>query len=463
MVTDTQKDIIVKSFVVPSLYCCLLLFLPVGCSGPPNEQAQKTESGPAYVTVGVASVQRSDVAETLELVGNFLPRRRTIVVTEVDGVIKSIPHSKETIEVEVDGQHYTEQLGLNMGQKVQQGDVLLEIDRRDYELALAAAHATKANTEKELAALMAWRRPEEIMRLQAGRDEEDARLRLAKSELGRAKLLRSKKAITESEFELREANQLAAQAAFDRADAELAIAKNGPTQPEIEVAKAKIAQAEAEVRIRKDNLERTTIRAPYDAVITDRYVEVGDRVTALPRVEIMEIMDLSLVVVQVGIPERYIHMVQIRDRVFVKAEGITGPVPGIVVQVNGKVDPNSRTYRVRVAVDNRTDQFKAGQFVRVGFTFNSAVGSLTVPALAVTYAGGQPQVFVYADDKVSLRNVTLGISSGQIIEILEGLSEREQVIIDDPTILSDGMSVRLKQSARPKQAKTAAHATEVPR
>lgn len=452
-----------KSFVAPTQYGCLLLALTVGCNGRLAEKAQEIESRPSYVEVGVAAVQRGDVTETLDLVGNFLPRRRTIVVTEVDGVIKSIPRSKETIEVEVDGKHYSEQLGLNMGQKVQQGDVLLKIDRRDYELALAAAQAAKQNAEKELTALMAWRRPEEIMRLQAGRDEEDARLRLAKSELDRAESLRGTKTITESEFELRQAEYLTAQAAFNRADAELSIANNGPTQPEIDVAKAKVAQAEATVRIKRDDLERTTIRAPYDAVITDRYVEVGDRVTALPRVEIMEIMNLSLVVVQVGVPERYIHKVQIRDRVAVKAEGVTNPVPGIIVQVNGKVDPDSRTYRVRVAVDNRTDQFKAGQFVRVGFAFNSATGSLTVPTQAVTYAGGQPQVFVVADNQVSLRNVTLGLSSGKLVEILKGLAENEQVVIDDPTILSDGMSVRAKQPDPPQQTKAVAHVPEVPR
>ena len=146
-----------KLFVVPTLYGCLLLALSAGCNRHPNGEAQKAESSDPYAQVDVVVVQCRDVTETLDLVGNFLPRRRTIVVTEVDGVIASIPHSKETIEVEVDGRHYSEQLGLNMGQKIQQGDVLLEIDRRDYELKLAAAQAAKQNAEKELAALMAWR------------------------------------------------------------------------------------------------------------------------------------------------------------------------------------------------------------------------------------------------------------------------------------------------------------------
>jgi HlyD family secretion protein len=445
-----------KLYHNPSHAGWLFLALLAGCNGQQGENAEKAESHPSYVEVGVTTVERGDVAETLDLVGNFLPRRRTIIVTEVDGVITSIPCSKELFEVEVGGRHYSEQLGLNMGQKILKGDVLLEIDRRDYELALAAAEAAKESVEKELAALMSWKRAEEIVGLQASRDEKYAQLGLARSEWQRVESLRGKKVVTESELEQYRAEQSIAQAAFDRAEADLMIAKNGPTAPQINLAKAKIAQAEAEVNVRKDSLARTTIRAPYDAVITDRFVEVGDRVTALPRVEIMEIMDLSMVVVQAGIPERYIHKVQVRDHVCVKAEGVTEPVPGVVTHINSKVDPDSRTYRVRVAVDNRDDRFKAGQFVRVGFTLESSVGNLNVPTRAVTYSGGQPQVFVYANEKVALRNVTLGLADGRSVEILEGLAEREQIVIDDPAILSDGMAVRPKLTERSKQTEEVA-------
>jgi multidrug efflux pump subunit AcrA (membrane-fusion protein) len=311
-------------------------------------------------------------------------------------------------------------------------------------LALDAATAAAEKAKRDLAELLAWRRPEDIVRLRASRDEAAARFTTAKSELNRVTSLYARKVISESQYDLHKAEFATAKAVFDRAEAELAIATNGPTEAAVAVAKAKVAQADAEVSICRDKLDKTTIRAPYDAVITDRYVDEGERVTALPRVEIMEIMDLSLVIVQVGIPERHMHKVNIRDRVTVRVEGVTDPVPGIVVLVNGKIDPDSRTYRARVAVDNRDGRFKAGQFVRVGFTFASSSGSLAVPSRSVTYTGGQSQVFVYADERVSLRTVKLGLSDGRRTEILAGLDKGETVVVDDPAILSDGMAVRLK-------------------
>ena len=98
------------------------------------------------------------------------------------------------------------------------------------------------------------------------------------------------------------------------AKANVSIAKAGPTESELAVAEAIVAQNENEVEIAQERLKKTVILSPYDAVVTDRYMGVGDRVTALPRVEIMEIMDLSLVIVKVGVPERFFGKVHLGDK-----------------------------------------------------------------------------------------------------------------------------------------------------
>ena len=263
----------------------------------------------------------------------------------------------------------------------------------------------------------------------------------------------AKNMVSPNDYDERKMEAETARAALQQAQAQLDIDHAGPTEAEIDVAKATIAQAESEVAIAEERLKKTAIRAPYDAVISDRYVEVGDGVTAMPRVEIMEIMDLSLLFGVVAIPERFTGGVQQGEQVAVRAEGAATSVPGFVVAINDKVDPETRTYRTRIAIDNRDRKFKAGAFARVTFQFKSSSDTLIVPSAALTFSGGRPQVFVYDNGRVLSRTVELGIPDDGQTEVVSGLTEGEQVVVDDPSILADGMTVRLRKALADKSGK----------
>lgn len=403
------------------------------------------------MAVELASVRRGTVAQTLELTGNFLPRRRTMVVAEVDGVIQSIPRSPRKIEVEIEGRKYSENLGLDLGQPVSEGDILVRLDPTEYELELAAAKARLLKSQKDLEDLLAWKRPEEILRLKAVREEVLARAERAESDFQRVKSLIDQRATSQQEFERIQAERRSARAAVERAEADLAEAEAGPTEAAIAVARALVAQAEVDVQIKEDRLKKTVIRAPYDAVIVDRFVDQGERVTSQPRVELMELMDLSLVIVQVGIPERYLGRVAIGQWVQVQAAGVVDPVPGLIVLVNEKVDYETRTFRVRVAVENHERKFKAGQFVKVAFEIDSSPNTPVIPTRSLVYSGGQPQVFVYnaESQRVSQRLIRVGLEGNGITEVVGGLAEGDRIVLHDPAVLADGMRVQPDASERP--------------
>jgi HlyD family secretion protein len=404
------------------------------------------------VEVELARAVRSDLTAAIELVGSLTPRRRTVVVAEVDGVIREIPASRrERIEAEIDGQRISEAPRLDIGVHVAQGDLLVQLDSREYELKRRAAQARVDVAKAELEKLKAWHRPEEVRRAQASRDEASASLILAEADMARAKPLLDRKAVSQAEYDKTVAAAKVARAALDRADADLALAQAGPTKEETAVAEAAVQQAEAELKRSEWDLERTTIRAPYDGVITDRYVDEGDRVTAMPRVEIMELMDLSLLTAQLGVAERYIGQIHVGDPAVVHVKGSADAVPGMVVLINDKVDAANRNYRIRVALRNEQRRFKAGQFARVTLQVKSAPQALTIPARAISYTGGEPQVFVYTDGRVRQRAVALGITNDKLVEVLSGLTEGEQVVVEDPSILADGMPVRVRRTASSTQ------------
>jgi multidrug efflux pump subunit AcrA (membrane-fusion protein) len=124
-----------------------------------------------------------------------------------------------------------------------------------------------------------------------------------------------------------------------------------------------------------------------------------------------------------------------------------------VIRVNGKVDPGSRTFRIRVMVNNDDDRrLSVGQFARVYLNIATSSNALTLPQSVVVYEGGQPRVFVYDDGQVQARPVSLGIVNGQSVEVLDGLVEGEQIVVDDPSVLSDGMVVNRRAPRAVAQA-----------
>ena len=429
---------------------CVTAVISCGCSKPTEGQDARSAQGlaAAVVDVELATVSRSNLAATIELVGSLTPARRTVVVAEVDGVILEIPASRrERIETVIDGERISEVPRLDIGVSVAKGDLLVRLDGSECQLKLRAAQARVDMAKAELEKLKAWRRPEEVRRAQALKDLAEASLILANADMGRARLLFSRKAISEAEHDKARAQVNAAEATLDRANAELELAQAGPTKEQIAVADAAVQQAEAEFKRSQWELEKTTIHAPYDGVITDRYVDEGDRVTALPRVEIMELMDLSLLTAQLGVPERYIGQIQVGDPAAVHVKGSTDPVPGMVALINDKVDPTNRNFRIRVAIRNDQRRFKAGQFARVALQVKSSANVLTIPVEAVSYTGGETRVFAYSDGRVRQKAVELGITNQDAAEVLSGLAEGERVVVDDPSVLSDGMSVQVRRSA----------------
>lgn len=422
-----------------------------GCAERAEDPGSSIGKDAYRIDVAVAEVSRESVVASLELTGTLIPRDRSIIVSEVDAVIRAFPKSAASVDATPAQREYLRSIGfdldaatlsLNIGDEVQKGEVLVELDTRDFELELAAARARLAKARADLEHLLAWKRPEELRRLKALQSEARAKLEQAKLDLERAESLREKDVLTPSELDRRRTEVRISEAALERATASLEIATAGPTRSEVAVARSLVDQAELDVEIAEERLRKTVIRAPYDCVVTDRFLGVGDQANTQQRVEIMEIMDLGVVLAQVGVPERFVGKVRLGDRVAVRAEGASSAVGGIVVLVNDKVEPQTRTFRVRVMLENRDHSFKAGQFARVTFKVAAARDALAAPSAALVYREGHAQVFLVRGERVELRPVTTGITDHRLTEILSGVSEGDVIVVDDPSVLAHGMSVR---------------------
>lgn len=427
---------------------CLMLGL-LGVSGCENASATnhalavKTSEN-KNLTIDVAPVERSDLTTEIELVGTLIPIRKTTVVSEIDACIAEIAPCDRTIQI---GGVQTP-LAIDIGSRVKKGQVLVRLKDRDQRLALNIAQATQARLESELRHLCAWKRKEEVTQLEAAVEEAKARAICASADKGRYTRLIKKKAISQADYDDAIAEEVQTCAAVKKAEAALSIAKKGPTKEEIDVAKAYLLVAQAEVALRKDTLDKTIIRAPYDGVVTERYVEVGDRLIEMMEPDILEMVDARVLFAEVPVPERYQMGVKIGQSAKITVAGLAKPISGQIDQIDGNINPQTRTFLIRVTIDNAKETLKPGGFARVYLPIASAQSTLTVPFSAVSFESGQPSVFVYKDGRVAKKSVKLGVSSRDKHEIISGVSEGDLVAMGQIAVLSNGLPVTLRKSKK---------------
>lgn len=423
----------------------------IGCSDRGASSAQETGyvARTQHVEVEVTPVRRQALSSDVEFTGSLLPRRYSRITAQIDGVVSDIPNVGRTFEGEHQGRRYSEKLGITYGQAVNKGDVLLQLDPRDLEIELLIAQSKLTKAQADLDKLLAWERPEEMQRLTALRDEAQARHERAVSELRRIVPLVNREVVTQSEYEQHQTEVNTTKAILAAAQTKITAAEAGPTKDEIAINEALVAQAEAELQKRKRDLEKATIRAPFDGVVTAFNVEVGDRVMAANGA-VVDLMDLRYLIAEIGVPESYVGSIAVNDEAAVRVGGEVEPVAGLVVAINDLVDAQTRTFRVRVAIDNHQRRFKAGQFAEVDLAMSAAESNvLTVPTRSIVFLEGQPHVFVIDAAQAQLTAIKIGMSSATNTEVLSGLHEGASVVTDDPTLLSDGMNVSVKLTTAP--------------
>ena len=424
-----------------------------GCSRQGGPEFSADHSAPT-LEVEVVAVERSKIESSLELVGTLFPWKFATIASEVSGIVESIPNSGRKIEYEIDGQQFSRDLPLDIGQRVKKDDVLVRIRSDEAELELKSSQAKLKLVEEELTNLKAWKRSEEVAQLTAQLEESAAVLADAEADLERAKSLRSQNAISTQEVEDAVRGVATAGAAKKKDEAALQLAQAGPTAEQIAVAVAQVALSRADVDMKQERVDKCTIRCPLETgAIVERYVSTGDHVTANPSTPLVRVVDPSLLLAQVSVPERYQGMIKTGDLAAVHAEGgmaaemgLDG-VPAMVVLVNAQIDPETRAYRIRVGIDNSQNLFKAGTFVKVKIPIRAASDAVVVPAEAITFANGAPAAFVFRDGHVEKRPVVLGISNATHYEVVSGLTESDQVVKGGLTMLADGLQVARKKSA----------------
>ena len=225
------------------------------------------------------------------------------------------------------------------------------------------------------------------------------------------------------------------------------VAQNFVSQSALDQSAAALEVAEAQVALSQAQLARMRIVAPFDGMAGIRSVDLGDYVK--DGADLVNIEDLSQVLVDFRLPERFVARVKTGQTVEVSVDALPGmQFSGRIDALDSVIDANGRSLLVRARLDNPGGVLKSGLFARTRIVFATRENALLVPEEALVPQGGKQYVFKVVDaaqGKVAQRiEARIGLRLPGKVEVLDGLSPGDMVVTAGQARLGRGEAVALK-------------------
>ena len=417
---------LVKGWDMGPLIVFLVLCLLGAPAGPASAAAGERpdpKAGPPPAPVAVAAVVARRVTDEVTLVGTAEPQRRSLVASDVEGIVA--------------------ELMVTEGTAVRRGDRLAQLRTDSLEIQLRGAQAQRERARYELTELEAGFRVEEVEEARAVSREAEATAERARREVVRQRELYADGATALQSLQDAETAHETARQRLEQVRARLRMMEAGARRERIDRARAELQAAEAEVARLGDEITRMTIVAPFDGVVTAEQTQRGQWVAKGGPV--VEIVDLSRVEIAVPFPERAVGRLRPGTPAEVRFDALgdrtsTGEVIAIVPQG----DVASRTFRVKVRVANPDRAIKAGMFARVSFGVGGRREAILVPKDAVVHRAGTTLVYVVNGETVHEVQVQTGAAQGSAVEVAGGLRPGEMVVVRGNERLRDGQRIQVR-------------------
>lgn len=218
---------------------------------------------------------------------------------------------------------------------------------------------------------------------------------------------------------------------------------------DVDVAKAAAESAKHLRDSRKALLEYTKVYAPFDGTVTARFVDPGALVqaatgSATQAVPLVTVMDMETVRVYVNVPQEVAYLVKPGTPATLTVREQPGlEIKATITRTTEALDPATRTLLVEIDVPNAEHKLQPGTYVNVTLLLRERSNALVIPPAALVSRdnGKEKAVFVVEQDRARLVPVKTGIDNGVWVEVLEGLTGNEDVVVVGKSGLQDGQAV----------------------
>ncbi len=194
----------------------------------------------------------------------------------------------------------------------------------------------------------------------------------------------------------------------------------------------------------KISLNKSLIKSPLKGTVKTRFVKVGEFVRKGD--QLAEILEVDRILIKVNIPEQEILQINIGQKVDIVLYILGNKkFEGQVKKIGLEADASNRTFPVEIEVDNRERELRPGMLARVTFTQRVDQDQVVVPRHTIIERVSGRIVYVVNNGKAFQREVSIGISQREKVQILKGLSTGEKLVVEGHTKLTDGEEINIVQ------------------
>lgn len=333
----------------------------------------------AALTVAVVSPQPGTAAEPLALPAELKPLNEADIHARANGYVK--------------------RLLVDIGERVEEGQLMVELDAPELTRDLERAKA-------------------ELIRA-------EAQLDLAETTAERWTELVKTRTVSEQDY----AEKLA----------------------DVRLQSANVEAMRAHMRRIDETMIFTRIVAPFRGIVTERRTDVGDLVSGDKTRPLFHVAQVGTLRAFVQVPQALSRGIRVGQTAGLALPELPGRVfAAKVVRTAGALDAGSRTLLTELHVDNAKNELLAGSFSQVRFKDLNPEALLTLPANCLLIRAEGPQAAVVrTDNRVELRALKLGRDFGSSVEIIEGVKAGDRVILNPPDAITDGAEVRITEADAP--------------
>ena len=347
-------------------------------------------------------------------------------------------------------------IGVEKGDKVKEGQVLVRLEDQEYRAQLLQAQGNFSSLRAKLDELEHGSRPQEIARARAEFESAKADLKNDEIALRRTQLLATAGVLAQQNLDDAQAKYDAQAGKVASLEQSYALEKLGPRQEEIAAMRAQLGQANGTLAYARTQLDGTIIRAPVTGTILDRNVEKGEFVTTGfvgergAKGYVVSLADLSELQVELDIDQSNFAKLTLAQRAAITTDAYPDRnYAGRIVEIAPEADRQKATVQIKVKIENPDQFLRPDMNASVSFEEEPKSASeksrrtaqVVIPQSAVR----DSSVFVLLNGRATQRKVVLGGSSTAGVRVLSGLTGGEDIIVNPPAGLKDGDRVRRRE------------------
>jgi HlyD family secretion protein len=365
-----------------------------------------------------------------------------------------VAHHKINVNSKVTGR--VAWIGVEKGDKVKEGQVLVRLEDQEFRAAAEQARGAMESARARLLELQHGSRPEEIAQAEHNLDEARATLVNDKANLDRIRPLVAQGVLAKQQLDDAVARYDSSQQRVNSLEKVHQLAKLGPRVEQIQRAQGDLTQAEGQYAYAKSQLDATLIRAPVSGTILERTAEKGELVTAQfasgaeggPRGSVVALADLNDLQVELDISQNDFARLGPKQRGIITTDAYPDKkYDGVTDEISPEANRQKATVQVKVKVLNPDELLRPDMNANVQFLSdtNQAAGArgVVVPIAAVRDRDTKKYVYVVEGSNATEREVKVlePRSAGYLVD---GVPAGTTVVVNPPAALKNGGRVKIK-------------------